>query len=92
MSVARSGFDSGAHDEESTWIDKFMEHREQIQYFLQYHIAWRVVWSSPIDDMLPYDVRHGLVDTGGTTAVIDEDDWVLLLPLRRITRRHFVIN
>lgn len=92
MSAARNGFDGGTHDGEGGWIDKFMEHREQMRYFLQYHIAWRVVWNSPIDEMLLYDIRHGLVETGGTTDAIDEDDWVLLLPLRRVTRRHFVLN
>ena len=92
MSAARNGFDGSARDGESGWMDKFMEHHEQMRCFLRYHLTWRAVWTSPIDEMLQYDIRHGLVETGGTTDAIDEGDWVLLLPLRRVTRRHFVLN
>jgi len=92
MSTARSDFDAGARDGEGGWADKFMEHREQMRCFLQFHITWRVVWLSPIAEMLPYEIRHSVVETGGTTDAIDEDDWMLLLPLRRVTRRHFVLN
>jgi hypothetical protein len=42
--------------------------------------------------MLPYDIRHALAETGGKAAVIDETDWALLLPLRRVTARHIVPN
>ena len=92
MSAARNDFDGGARDGESGWMDRFMEHHEQMRCFLQYHIAWRVVWTSPINEMLTYDVRHSLVETGGMTDTMDETDWVLLLPLRTVTRRNFVPN
>ena len=77
---------------EGDWMDSFMKHREQMRCFLRYHVTWRAVWTSPIDEMLPYDIQHGLTETGGTTDSIDENDWVLLLPLRRVARRHFVFN
>ena len=92
MSAARNGSSGSARDGEGGWMDKFMEHHEQMRCFLRYHLTWRAVWSSPIDEMLPYDIRHGLVETGGTTDAIDEGDWVLLLPLRRVTKQHFVLN
>ena len=92
MSAAWSGSNGSARDGEGGSMDMFMEHREKMRCFLQHHITWRVVWTSPIDEMLPYDIRHGLVETGGTTDAIDEDDWVLLLPLRRVTRRHLILN
>jgi hypothetical protein len=92
MNAARSDSSGNTRDGEGGWMDSFMRHRERMRYFLRYHIAWRVVWTSPIDEMLPYDIRHGLTETGGTTDVIDENDWVLLLPLRRVTRRHFIFN
>lgn len=92
MVAAWSGSDDSARNGEGGRIDSFMEHREQMRCFLQYHITWRVVWASPINEMLPYDIRHGLVETGGTADAIDETDWELLLPLRRVTRRHVVPN
>ena len=92
VSAAWSGSSGNARDGERGSMDKFMEHREKMRCFFQHHITWRVVWTSPIDEMLPYDIRHGLVETGGTTDAIDEGDWVLLLPLRRVTRSHLVPN
>ena len=92
IGAARSDSSGDAHDGEDSWMDKFMAHHEQMRNFLRHHVTWRLVWTSPIDEMLPYDIRHGLMETGGTTDVIDENDWVLLLPLRRVTRRHFVPN
>jgi hypothetical protein len=92
MSAAQSGSDSGARNVEDGWMDRFMKHCEQMRCFLQYHVAWRVFWDSPIDRMLPYDIRHALAETGGKAAVIDETDWALLLPLRRVTARHIVPN
>ena len=90
--AARSGFNGSTGGGEGSWMDSFIEHCEQMRYFLQYHVTWRVVWTSPIIEMMKYDVRHGLVETGGTADAIDETDWILLLPLRRVTRRHFVPN
>jgi hypothetical protein len=92
MSAAQSGSDSGARDVEDGRIDSFRKHCEQMRCFLQYHVACRAVWASPADGMLPYDIRHALVETGGKADAIDETDWVLLLPLRRVTRRHIVPN
>ena len=92
VSAAWSGSSGSARDSEGGWMDKFMEHHEKMRCFLQHHVTWRAVWTSPIDEMLPYDIRHGLTETGGTTDAIDEGDWVLLLPLRWITRSHLVPN
>jgi hypothetical protein len=60
--------------------------------FLDYHIAWRTVWPPQIDEMLLYDIRHGLAETGGVFDAVDGSDWALLLPLRRVTRRYIVLN
>ncbi len=92
MSAAQSGSDSGARNVEGDWMDRFVKHCEQMRCFLQYHVAWRGLWASPVDRMIPYDIRHGLVETGGKASVNDESDWTLLLPLRRVTKRHIVPN
>jgi hypothetical protein len=92
MSAVLGGPDGNARDSEGSRVDRFTEHCEKMRFFLQYHTAWRTVWPPPIDEMLPYDIRHGLVETGGVFDAIDGSDWVLLLPLRRVTRRHVVLN
>ena len=92
VSAAWSDSSGSTGDSEGGWMDKFMEHREKMRCFLQYHITWRAVWNSPISEMLPYDIRHGLTETGGTTDSIDEGDWMILLPLRRVTRSHLIPN
>ena len=73
-------------------MDSFIAHCEQMQRFLRSHIAWRAVWTAPIDEMLIYDVRYSLLETGGMAKTVDGTDWMLLLPLCRVTRRHFVSN
>ena len=92
MSAAQNGYDSGARDVEDDWMNSFMNHCEQMRCFLQYHVAWRGLWASSVDRMSHYDVRHTLTETGGKADVIDETDWALLLPLRRVTMRHVVPN
>lgn len=92
MSAARHSYSGSARDGEDGWMGDFMEHHEQMRGFLRYHLTWRAIYVSPIEEMLPYDIRHGLVETGGTIDSIDEGDWVLLLPLRRVTRRHLILN
>ncbi|HEY40296.1 MAG TPA: hypothetical protein G4O18_00355 [Dehalococcoidia bacterium] len=92
MSVVWGGSDGGARFGERSQIDRFIEHSERMRSFLRYHVNWRAVWTSPIDKMLPYDIRHGLAETGGIFDAIDGSDWELLLPLRRVTRRHIVLN
>ena len=92
MSTPQNGPDNGARNVEDGWMDSFIKHREQMRCFLQYHVTPRMVWASAIDTMLPYDIRHTLTDTGGRVDIIDETDWALLLPLRRVTRKHIVPN
>ena len=92
MSAVLGGSDGSERREEVSRIDRFMEHCEKMRCFLQYHISWRTVLTPQIDEMLPYDIRHGLLETGGVFDAIDEADWALLLQLRRVTGRHVVLN
>jgi hypothetical protein len=92
MSAVRGGSDGSTRNDEGSRLDKFIEHCEKMRCFIQYHVAWRTVWTPPIDEMLPYDVRYGLEETGGAFDAIDGSDWALLLPLRRVARRYIVLN
>ena len=73
-------------------MEGLIEHCEGMKCFLQYHVTWRVARTSPIDEMLLYDVRHGLTETGGTFNVIDRTDLLFFLPLREVTRRQIIPN
>ena len=92
MSIIWGNYESEASSDNDSWMRGFSEHCEYMKCFLQYHSAWRLARTSPMEKMLPYDVRHGLVEAGGSAEIIDETDWLLVLPLRRVTRRQFVPN
>ncbi|UCB42150.1 MAG: hypothetical protein JSV77_06675 [Dehalococcoidales bacterium] len=92
MSAARGSWDGGVSSDWSGWMEGLIEHCKGMRCFLRYHITWQVARTSPIDEMLLYDVRHGLPETGGTVNAFDEIDWLLLLPLRAVTRRQIVSN
>ncbi len=92
MSAARGSSDGGVSNDWGGWMEGLIEHCEGMRCFLQYHITWQGARTSPIDEMLLYDVRHGLSETGGTFNVIDGAEWLLLLPLRTVTRRQIVPN
>ncbi|HEY31796.1 MAG TPA: hypothetical protein G4O10_01675 [Dehalococcoidia bacterium] len=92
MNAAWDSWDGSVSNNWRGWLEGLIEHYEGMRCFLQYHIRWQMARLSPIDEMLIYDVRHGLIETGGTANVIDETDWLFLLPLREVTRRQIVIN
>jgi hypothetical protein len=92
MSTARGSSNGGVSNDWSGWMEGLAEHCEDMRCFLQCHTTWQEARTSPIDEMLPYDVRHGLSETGGTFNVTDETDWLLLFPLRTVTRRQVVPN
>jgi hypothetical protein len=93
MSAARGSSDGGVSNDWNGWMEGLIEHCEDMRCFLQYHHATgQGARTSPIDEMLLYDVRHGLSETGGTFNVIDETEWLFLLSLRMVTRRQIVPN
>ena len=73
-------------------MEGFIEHCECMNDFLRHHDARQTGWTSPVNKMLPYDVRYGLLETGGSAEALGEADWCLLLPLREVTGRQVVPN
>jgi len=72
-------------------MEGLTEHCETMKCFLQHHNNRPVTRTTPIDEMLLYDVRHSLAETGGT-GVIDEGDLLFLVPMRVVTRRRIAPN
>ena len=90
MSTTWDSYEDEIHGD--SWSGGFSEHCEYMKCFLQHHNAWRLSRTFPMEKMLPYDVRHGLVEAGGSSEIISEADWCLLLPLRKITRKLIITN
>ena len=72
--------------------DPFSQHAERMRDFLRSHLTLLIVRTTPLAGMVPYDVRHNLVETGGSVDTIDKGDWPLLVPLREVTGRQVVPN
>jgi len=91
MSSARGSSDGGVSNDWNGWMEAFTEHCENMKCFLKHHDNWPVPRTSPINEMLFYDIRHGLTETGGT-GVIGESDLLFLVPIRVVTRRRIAPN
>ncbi len=88
--------DGGRSDEfasgESSRRDDFLEHIDRMRRFLTSHRSIVVVRITTSDKLVPYSVRCGLPETGGTAEAIEETDWLFLAPLREVTGRQVVLN
>ena len=92
MSAVWGSLDGGVRDDGSGWIEAFIDHCEFMRGFRHYHGNWQVKQTSLSGKMLPYDVRYSLSETGGSEEALDETEWQLILPLRRVTGRQVALN
>ena len=72
--------------------DAFLEHARRMKRFFRSHPTMLVVRIVRVHQMVPYDARHSLVETGGSAGVVDSADWPILAPLRALTGRQVWLN
>lgn len=70
----------------------FFEHKEKMRLFRTSHINLNDAGKEFFETMVPYNIRHNLVETGGNIIFEDEQYWLTLVPVNEVTGRRFLRN
>ena len=83
--------DPGRRDE-SGEMESFLKHIEHMRRFFEAHEVVVTIQVVPVQELCAYDAGHARVDGGGTSEVLEEGDWMFLVPLRGVCERQIVAN
>ena len=72
--------------------ESFMEHKEKMKLFRTSHTNLNDAARDYFNAMVSYNIRHNLVEKGGTAIFEDEYFWMTLVPVNEVTGRQFLRN
>ncbi len=78
--------------DEGREMGSFLKHIEHMRRFFEAHEVVVTIQVVPVQELASYDASHARIDGGGTCEVIEDDDWVFLVPLRGVSERQAVAN
>ncbi len=78
--------------DESGEMESFLRHIEHMRRFFEAHEVVVTIQVVPVQELAAYDASHARIDGGGTHEAMDDDDWMLLVPLRGVSERQVVAN